>query len=89
MLTIPCPHCGPRSHVEFKYGGDATRERPAEDGTAAMATWVEYVYLRDNVRGTHSEYWQHTAGCRSWLIVERNTETHQIGAVRFVRSEAG
>ena len=29
MLLIPCPWCGPRSQIEFTYGGDATVKRPA------------------------------------------------------------
>ena len=28
MLLIPCPWCGPRSQIEFTYGGDATSTRP-------------------------------------------------------------
>ena len=49
MLLIPCPWCGPRSQVEFTYGGDATVERPPAD--APEQAWFEYVYLRDNPRG--------------------------------------
>jgi heterotetrameric sarcosine oxidase delta subunit len=82
MLTIQCPYCGPRAHTEFRYGGDATRARPRDDGEGALAEWIEYVYLRDNPRGPHAEYWQHVSGCRSWLTVERNTESHGITAVR-------
>jgi len=28
MLLIPCPWCGPRSQIEFTYGGDATDMEP-------------------------------------------------------------
>src|SRR5712692_5722874 len=52
MLLITCPHCGPRDHVEFTYGGDATRARP-DPAAASDAAWVDYVYLRDNPRGPH------------------------------------
>ena len=76
MMLIPCPWCGPRSQVEFTYGGDATPRRPAPD--APEAAWVEYVYLRDNPCGPHDELWYHGAGCRSWFRVRRDTRTHQI-----------
>jgi methylglutamate dehydrogenase subunit B len=76
MMLIPCPWCGPRSQVEFSYGGDATLQRPAED--ASEAAWVRYVYLRDNPQGPHDELWQHGAGCRGWFRVRRDTRTHDI-----------
>jgi heterotetrameric sarcosine oxidase delta subunit len=86
MLIITCPHCGPRDHTEFSYGGDATVKRPA-DG-ASVETWFEYVYLRDNPRGPHKELWQHVQGCRAWLEVTRDTLTHAIGDVRLPEKKA-
>jgi sarcosine oxidase subunit delta len=76
MLLIPCPWCGPRSQIEFTYGGDATVKRPAPDAPAQA--WFEFIYLRDNPRGPHSELWHHGAGCRRWFRVERDTLTHDI-----------
>ena len=76
MLLIPCPWCGPRSQVEFTYGGDATVRRPATD--APQAAWFDYVYLRDNPSGPHDELWLHAAGCRRWFRVRRHTRTHEI-----------
>jgi heterotetrameric sarcosine oxidase delta subunit len=76
MMLIPCPWCGPRAQVEFAYGGDATVQRPA-DGATADAQFA-YVYLRDNPAGPHRELWQHSAGCRQWFVVERDTRTHRI-----------
>ncbi len=76
MLRIPCPHCGPRDHSEFSYLGDATVTRPADE--APLDDWFAYVYLRDNPRGPHREYWHHAQGCRQWLVVERDTLTHAI-----------
>jgi sarcosine oxidase subunit delta len=29
-----------------------------------------------------NEYWYHGGGCRSWLIAERNTLTHEFKSVR-------
>lgn len=79
MLIIKCPWCGERDHVEFTYGGDAgvTRPDPSSDGHE----WLQYVYMRNNPRGPHREYWQHTAGCRQWIEVLRNTLTHEITGV--------
>ena len=76
VLLIPCPHCGLRNQVEFIYGGDATLKRPAID--APEAAWFEYAYLRDNPCGPHDELWLHSAGCRTWFKVRRDTRTHDI-----------
>jgi sarcosine oxidase subunit delta len=79
MLLIQCPWCGERCHTEFTYGGDAQVGRPAaEDSNLA---WVDYVYLRENPRGSHAEYWHHVQGCRQWLRVVRDTLTHEIAQV--------
>jgi methylglutamate dehydrogenase subunit B len=76
VMLIPCPYCGPRNQVEFIYGGDATLKRPP--GDASPAAWFEYVYLRENPSGPHDELWLHSAGCRRWLNVRRDTATHDI-----------
>ncbi|WP_343562593.1 sarcosine oxidase subunit delta [Kiloniella sp. b19] len=82
-MKINCPCCGPRSSGEFSYEGDALRTRPADDNQD-RENWASYVYGRENPRGWHREYWQHTGGCRSILEVERNTVTHEIRSVRLV-----
>lgn len=81
MLIIHCPHCGPRDHTEFGYGGDAGARRPADD--AAETAWVDFVYHRDNPRGPHEELWQHVQGCRAWIVVRRDTLTHAISDTRL------
>ncbi len=84
MIRIPCPICGIRSETEFTYGGDANVIQPAmEEGE--QAPWLDYVFLRDNPRGPHREYWHHVQGCRQWLVLERNTLTHEIGGCRLAR----
>ena len=83
MLTIPCPFCGPRDETEFAYGGDATRTFPSLD--ADQEAWSDHVFLRDNPRGAHREHWHHVQGCRQWLVVERDTLTHRVGAARLAR----
>ncbi|MBA1347455.1 sarcosine oxidase subunit delta [Rhizobium sp. WYCCWR 11146] len=77
---ISCPHCGARPKEEFSIRGDAGLVRPAPD--AGSDAWFDYVYLRDNPRGRHSEFWHHSSGCRRWLIVERDTVTHAVHGVR-------
>ncbi|HTB39101.1 MAG TPA: sarcosine oxidase subunit delta [Reyranella sp.] len=87
MLRIACPHCGTRDHTEFTYGGDATVKRPSAD--APMASWHEAVYLRSNPRGVHGELWQHTQGCRAWIVVHRDTLTHEILETRLPHAARG
>lgn len=77
---ITCPHCGPRPTEEFTIRGDASVRRPPPD--AGQEAWYDYVYMRENPRGAHAEYWHHGGGCRRWLVVERNTLTHEVTAVR-------
>jgi sarcosine oxidase subunit delta len=42
---------------------------------------VDYVYLRDNPAGPHKELWYHSASCRRFLRVERDTRNHEIFSV--------
>lgn len=87
MLRIPCPICGARDYTEFRYGGDAGKRRP-EHGTVDVKSWHDYVFLFDNVKGLHREFWQHVVGCRQWLIVERNTATNIVISVGLARQTA-
>ena len=80
MLRIDCPHCGLRDHEEFSYFGDATKTYPPL-GPEHRDAWFEAVFMRDNPRGLHREFWQHIGGCRRWLVVERDTLSHDIGKV--------
>ena len=83
-MRISCPHCGLSDHTEFAFGGDAARDRPGLSD--AVDQWTDYVYLRDNPRGAHVEYWQHVHGCREWLIVERDTVSHDVRSVVLART---
>ncbi|RCW22696.1 N-methylglutamate dehydrogenase subunit B [Ciceribacter lividus] len=76
---IPCPHCGQRPKEEFTVKG-AALARPTPD--AGADAWFDYVYLRENPRGRYDEYWHHTSGCRRWLVVTRDTATHEIEGAR-------
>jgi methylglutamate dehydrogenase subunit B len=77
-MLIPCPHCGTRPVEEFTFLGDAKPLRPTSTN---MDEWHDYVYLRDNPRGLYDEFVHHSGGCRSWLVVTRNTQTHDVGTV--------
>ena len=83
---IACPFCGLRPTEEFTPRGDAPGPRPAVD--APLEAWHDHIYLRENVRGRHLEHWHHLGGCRRWLLVERDTVTHEVYAVRDARASA-
>jgi sarcosine oxidase subunit delta len=42
------------------------------------AEWTDYLFFRNNVRGTQLEYWVHSGGCGQWFVLKRNTLTHEI-----------
>ncbi|MEO1610801.1 MAG: sarcosine oxidase subunit delta [Pseudomonadota bacterium] len=77
-MRINCPCCGLRMVEEFTYLGDAAMMNRPEGGAS-----YEYTYLRDNPAGRHRELWYHEQGCRSWLVVERDTTTHEIFSVEL------
>jgi heterotetrameric sarcosine oxidase delta subunit len=78
MLLIPCPWCGPREEVEFRYGGRAGVSYPALPDGLDDAAWAEYLFVRDNPQGPFAERWVHTHGCRQWFQVVRDTVTNVI-----------
>jgi len=79
-MLINCPLCGNRPNSEFTILGELKTSRPDFENSAA-GEWHDYVYLRDNPKGNTTEHWQHTSGCRSWLLVERNNVTHKVLSV--------
>ena len=82
-MRLTCPYCGERDLQEFVYLGDATVRRPDPGAPDALQAFHDYVYLRDNPAGPHREYWHHAAGCRAWLVVTRDTLSHEITAVEL------
>lgn len=86
-MRITCPFCGARELGEFSYLGDAAPRRPAyasevaDIAPGAEDAFFDYVFLRDNPAGELREFWYHGGGCRAWLVVTRNTLTHEIAAV--------
>lgn len=76
MLTLTCPFCGKREHIEFEYGGPAGLSRPWQG--AEEQAWLDYLYQRDNPADWRVELWRHAHGCGIWFEVERHTTTHEI-----------
>ena len=88
-MIINHPLLGPRDSAEFVYMGDAALiERPDPAAENADEAFYEYAYLRDNPAGEHRELWYHEGGDRSWLVVTRNTMTHEISKVEMARDVA-
>ncbi|MGH6875443.1 MAG: sarcosine oxidase subunit delta [Aestuariivirgaceae bacterium] len=87
-MRIKCPQCGERPSEEYTYLGDARPKRPETNDPSSMDEWFDYVYLRENPKGRLLEYWHHSGGCRSWLVAERDTETHEIFSVVTARDYA-
>jgi sarcosine oxidase subunit delta len=79
MLLIDCPVCGPRDEVEFNCGGESHVARPGLD--AGDEAWSDYLFARNNPRGTTYERWRHSYGCGRWFNVARCTASHKILAV--------
>jgi len=80
MLLIPCPYCGPRPELEFRYGGEAHVARPLDPDALDDAAWAEFLYHRANPKGTHLERWRHIHGCARFFNCMRDTVTDRIVA---------
>ena len=52
--------------------------RDADVSAAGDAPWDDYLHNRDNPCGETRDLWHHEAGCGAWLVVTRNTATHEI-----------
>jgi sarcosine oxidase subunit delta len=88
-MIINHPLLGPRDAQEFTYLGDASLiNRPDWQAEDAVQVFHDYLYLRDNPAGEHRELWYHEQGDRSWLVVTRNTLTHEILKVELARDVA-
>ncbi|MCF6317220.1 MAG: sarcosine oxidase subunit delta [Marinosulfonomonas sp.] len=86
-MRIKCPLCGERDRREFYYQGDALAlNRP--DADAGSDVWDDYLHNRDNPAGVTRDLWHHEAGCGAWLVVTRNTVTHEVLAVKLASDTA-
>ncbi len=88
-MIINHPLLGPRDLEEFVHLGDAALlDRPDWQSPDAPEQFHDYLYLRDNPAGEYRELWYHEQGDRSWLVVTRNTLTHEISKVELARDVA-
>lgn len=88
-MLIPHPLLGLRDAQEFTYLGDAgLLDRPDGMAPGSAEAFHDYVYLRDNPAGVHRELWFHEQGDRSWLVVTRNTVTHEVLGAELARDVA-
>ena len=88
-MIIEHPLLGPRDSQEFVYLGDASLlDRPDWQAGNAEDVFFDYQYIRDNPAGTHRELWYHEMGDRSWLIVTRDTVSHEILKVELAARHA-
>jgi len=66
-FLLPCPNCGPRDVIEFRYGGEILDAEQVRRGEAAS-----------NLPGPQRERWYHRFGCRRWLVAERDVRTNEV-----------
>jgi len=86
-MRLTCPLCGARDRREFYYQGEAvTLDRPAPD--AGDDAWQDYLHLRENPTGVRRDLWHHEASCGAWLVVTRNTSTHEVLDVVLAQDKA-
>lgn len=88
-MVIEHPLLGPRDSAEFTILGDAALiNRPEWADPDAAEKFHDYAYVRDNPAGEHRELWYHEHGDRSWLVVTRDTVTHEVLRVELARDVA-
>ena len=87
-MIIDHPLLGPRDAAEFTCLGDAALIDRPDGMTASLEEMSDYLHLRDNPAGEHRELWYHEQGDRSWLVVTRNTLTHEVLKVELARDVA-
>ncbi len=81
MLKIYCPYCQQNLEEEdFSYAGEAFIVRPEKPDTLSDEEWGDYLFMRKNPKAKHWEQWQHSAACRKYFVVQRNTIDNKIYA---------
>lgn len=87
-MIIDHPLLGPRDASEFVVKGDAGLIDRPDNLTETLESFNDYMHLRENPAGLHRELWYHEHGDRSWLVVTRNTVTHEVLGVELARDVA-
>ncbi len=60
------------------HGGQAHIARPSDPSPVADQPWAEFLYMRDNIRGVHTERWRHTHGCGRFFNALRDTTSDRF-----------
>ena len=81
MLLFSCPNCGARNETEFHYGGQAHVAYPENPAELSDREWAENLFYRENTKGLFAERWVHSAGCRKWFNMVRDTVSYEVKAV--------
>jgi heterotetrameric sarcosine oxidase delta subunit len=84
-FLLPCPHCGPRSVYEFRFGGEVKQQPPID---APETAWIDYRFNRANIAGVQREWWFHRSGCGQWIQAVRNTVSNEV-LESFLPEETG
>ena len=80
MTRLDCPFCGPRELREFEFHKTVP--------VAGRAGEFEQTYLRVADPQLSIEHWQHTGGCRAWLLVQRNPSSGATLTVELLAGDA-
>ena len=83
-MRIHCPICGARDLREFSIRGAAL---PLPEGEGWSGAWDDYLHTRDNPAGESREWWYHGQGCGAWLVVVRDTVSHEVRSVALAGAE--
>ena len=78
MLLIPCPWCGPRDEIEFRYGGEAHIARPADPDALDERPGPTTCSCAPTRRGSSPSAGSTQHGCRRWFNLLRDTVSHRI-----------
>ena len=76
MHTLDCTRCGRRPLDEFTFGGE--RRTIASTIADPDARDFDEVWVFENPDGIATERWFHSAGCRRWLTVRRDTKIDRV-----------
>ncbi|MCP8937635.1 sarcosine oxidase subunit delta [Alsobacter sp. SYSU M60028] len=75
MQIFTCPFCGARDETEFRFMGEAGKQRPEGGRAVGEAEWAAYLYLQRNEKGPVREIWMHQP-CGELFLLARDNVTH-------------
>ena len=88
-MLIPCPVCGLRDHERVHLWRRRHDRAPGNSPMPTRRAGRTMSTTARNPRGPHTEYWHHVHGCRQWMVVERDTQTHDVSGARLIGPWAG